>query len=284
MSEMTTSSMRPVRTLAVASGKGGVGKTNLSVNLAVSLAEFGQQVLLLDADLGLGNVDVLLGLKPEKNLSHVLSGECGLDDIVVTGPKGIRVVPASSGTQHLSQLSSAELASIVNAFGAINDPIDTLIVDTSAGVADNVLSFCRAVHDVVVVACDEPTSLADSYALVKILVNECDVDRIHTVASMVSGEGQGAQTFRTLDSVARQFLGVGLKFLGEVPDDRYLRKAVRARRAVVDAYPLSRAALAYRQLAGAISRWPADDELSGQVQFFFERLVSVSSDSQRVPH
>ena len=154
--------MRPVRTLAVASGKGGVGKTNLSVNLAVSLAEFGQQVLLLDADLGLGNVDVLLGLKPEKNLSHVLSGECGLDDIVVTGPKGIRVVPASSGTQHLSQLSSAELASIVNAFGAINDPIDTLIVDTSAGVADNVLSFCRAVHDVVVVACDEPTSLADS--------------------------------------------------------------------------------------------------------------------------
>ena len=134
----------PVRVIAVTSGKGGVGKTNISVNLAASLSLAGQRVMLMDADLGLANVDVLLGLEPHFDLQHVISGEKSLDEIIVQGPLGIHVVPASSGVEKMAELTSVEHASLIAAFSELKQPIDVLIVDTAAGIADGVVSFARA--------------------------------------------------------------------------------------------------------------------------------------------
>ena len=158
-----------IKVIAVSGGKGGVGKTNVSLNTAIALAQLGKSVLVLDADLGLANVDVMLGLRVQRNLSHVLSGECELDDIIIEGPAGMKIIPATSGTQSMVDLTPAEHAGLIRAFSDMQTQFDVLIVDTAAGISDMVLSFCRASQDVMLVVCDEPTSITDCYALMKLL-------------------------------------------------------------------------------------------------------------------
>jgi flagellar biosynthesis protein FlhG len=163
---MSQNSNQGVKVIAVTGGKGGVGKTNVSLNTAIAMGQQGQRVLVLDADLGLANCDVMLGLRVEKNLSHVLSGECELDEILVEGPAGIKIVPATSGSQSMVELTPAEHAGLIRAFSELNTQFDVLIVDTAAGISDMVLSFSRAAQDVMVVVCDEPTSItAVSYTI-----------------------------------------------------------------------------------------------------------------------
>ena len=170
-----------VKVIAVTGGKGGVGKTNITLNTAIALAKQGKRVMVLDADLGLANVDVLLGLRVERNLAHVLAGECTIDDILITGPHGIKIAPASSGTQAMTDLSIAEHAGLIRAFSNMQTPIDILLVDTAAGISDMVLSFSRAAQDIMVVVCDEPTSLTDAYALIKLLNREHGVFKFKIV-------------------------------------------------------------------------------------------------------
>jgi len=158
---------KPVRVIAVTSGKGGVGKTNLSVNIGVAMAKAGRRVAILDADMGLANVDILLGMFPAFNLSHVLSGEKTLKEVMMTGPAGLKVIPASSGIQRMSDLSNAEQAGLISAFSEIDNDLDVLIVDTAAGISASVVNFARACQEIIVVVCDEPTSLADAYAYIK---------------------------------------------------------------------------------------------------------------------
>ena len=174
-----------IKVIAITGGKGGVGKTNVSLNMAVALAEQGKKVMVLDADLGLANVDVMLGLRAERNLSHVLSGECELDDVIIHGPKGIFIIPATSGSQSMVELSPAQHAGLIRAFSEMRTEFDILIVDTAAGISDMVLSFSRAAQDVVAVVCDEPASITDAYALIKLLSREHGVFRIKVVANMV---------------------------------------------------------------------------------------------------
>ena len=143
-----------VKVIAVTGGKGGVGKTNVTLNLAMAMAQMGKKVLVLDADLGLANCDVMLGLRVEKNLFHVLSGEADLDDILIEGPFGIKIVPATSGTQSMTELSPAEHAGLIRAFSELRTAFDVLLIDTAAGISDMVLSFSRASQDVLVVVCD----------------------------------------------------------------------------------------------------------------------------------
>ena len=147
-------SPRPVRVIAVTSGKGGVGKTNVSVNLAVALAASGKQVMLMDTDLGLANVDLLLGLKPKLNLSHVVSGECTLEEILVEGAQGLQIVPASSGIKEMTTLTPAQHAGLINAFAELGNSVDILMIDTAAGISESVINFTQAAHEVVVVVCD----------------------------------------------------------------------------------------------------------------------------------
>ncbi len=161
-----------VQVVAVTGGKGGIGKTGISINLSVCLAGLGRRVALLDADLWLANIDVLLGLKPKHNLEDVLSGQYQLSDIMLPGPAGISIIPASSGIQRMTMLSSREHAGLIHAFSDIGDKIDVLVIDTAAGISDSVVSFVRAAQEILVVVCDEPSSITDAYALIKLLNKE----------------------------------------------------------------------------------------------------------------
>jgi flagellar biosynthesis protein FlhG len=268
---------RPVRVLAVSSGKGGVGKTNVAVNLGVSLSELGRHAVLLDADLGLANVDVLLGLQPKFNLSHVLSGERSLDEILVEGPSGLKIVPASSGIQRMSELTTAEQAAVIRAFGEMNQDIDVLLVDTAAGISGGVVNFARACQDIILVVCDEPTSLTDAYAFIKLLNRDYGVHRFQILPNMVQDYQQGQALFGKLCRVTDRYLDVTLDLLGVVPRDEQLRKAVQKQTPVVVAYPHSKAARAFRALALKMDALPISGQASGRLEFFVERMIQYHS-------
>ena len=262
----------PVRVIAVTSGKGGVGKTNVSVNLSAALAAAGERVLLMDADLGLANVDVLLGLSPEFDLQHVINGEKSLDDVVIPGPAGFQLIPASSGVEHMAELTTLQQASLITAFSELKTPIDTLIVDTAAGISGSVVSFAKACQEVIVVVCDEPTSLTDAYALIKVMSTRHGVSRFQMLANMVKDENQGLLLYDKLLNTCDRFLNVGLGYLGAMPFDDQLRAAVKAQQSVVSAYPRSRAAKAMGRIAEKVKAWPRPEHGTGQLQFFVERL------------
>ena len=270
---------RPVRVVAVTGGKGGVGKTNVSVNLAIALAELERRVMLLDADLGLANVDVVLGLHPPYDLSHVIRGERELQEVVMQGPGGIQVIPGASGVKQMAALSEAEHAGLIQAFSDLGADLDTLVVDTAAGISDTVISFARAAHEVLVVVCDEPASLTDAYAIIKLLNRDHGQSRFRVLANMVQSNQEGHELYNKLCRVTDRYLDVMLGYMGCIPHDEALRKAVRGQRAVVQAYPRSRVAQAFRSLARKIDALPMPLGANGQLQFFVERLIQYSTES-----
>ena len=264
---------KQIKVIAVSGGKGGVGKTNVSLNTAISLAKLGKRVLVLDADLGLANVDVMLGLRVQRNLSHVLSGECELDDIIIQGPEGINILPASSGTQSMVDLTPAEHAGLIRAFSDMQTQFDILIVDTAAGISDMVLSFCRASQDVLLVVCDEPTSITDCYALMKLLSRDHGLFKFKVVANMVRSTKEGQQLFAKLSKVTDRFLDVSLELVAVIPFDENIRKAVRKQQAIVEAFPNSPASIVFKSLAQNIISWPVPKQASGHLEFFIEQLL-----------
>ena len=207
-------SMHPVQVIAVTGGKGGVGKTNVSVNLALALADLGRRVMLLDADLGLANVDVLLGLTPKRTLADVIEGRCELRDVLLLGPGGVRIVPAASGTQSMVHLSPMQHAGLIQAFSDISDNLDVLVVDTAAGIGDSVVSFVRAAQEVLLVVCDEPTSITDAYALIKLLNRDHGMTRFRVLANMAHSPQEGRNLFAKLTKVTDRFLDVALQYVG----------------------------------------------------------------------
>lgn len=266
---------RSLRVVAVTSGKGGVGKTNVSINLALGLAGLGRQVLLLDADLGLANVDVLLGLRALYNLSHVTSGERTLDEILIEGPGGMRIVPAASGIRAMAQLPPAAHANLIRAFGELSFRFDTLVVDTAAGISDSVLTFARASQEVIVVVCPEPASLADAYALIKVLSIDQGVRRFHVVCNLCNSPEDARSTFARLRAVTDRFLDVTLHDMGAIPRDDCLPKAVRRQQPVLDAYPGSPSAKALKELARIADKWSGPTGPSGHLEFLVERLIGL---------
>lgn len=266
----------PVRVISIASGKGGVGKTNVSVNLAVAMAQAGKEVMLMDADMGLANVDVMLGLRPTYNLSHVIRGERSLEEVILTGPAGVKIVPASSGIQDMSTLGEAECGGLVRAFSELSNHLDVLIIDNAAGIAESVMSFCRAAQEVIVVVCDEPTSITDAYALIKVLKQDFGIQRFHILPSMVSSMQDGRDLFTKLTRVTDKFLDVTLDFMGYVPYDDFLKKAVQKQHAVVSAYSRSKATMAFKNLAKKADNWPMPSSAAGHLEFFVERLIQAS--------
>ena len=267
----------PVRVIAVTGGKGGVGKTNISVNLGVALAELGRRVMLLDADLGLANIDVILGIHARRNLSHVMKGECSLEEIMVTGPKGIRVIPGASGMQHMAELSPAEHAGLIHAFSEVANDVDVLLIDTAAGISDLVVSFSRAAQEQIVVVCDEPASITDAYAIIKLLNREHGISRFRVLANMAKSVQEGRDLFNKMCRVTDQYLDVMLSYMGAIPYDEQLRKAVKSQKPVVEAFPRSRASQAFKNLAKKADNWPVPTGVSGDLQFFVERLIQYSS-------
>ncbi len=266
----------PVQVIAVTGGKGGVGKTSVALNLATGLAALGKRVLFLDGDLGLANADVLLGIAPRYTLAHVLSGERTLEEIIVETPQGFHLVPAASGVAQLADLSQAEHLGIVRAFSSLARKLDVLIVDTAAGIGQGVLQFSQASQEVLIVIRDEPTSITDGYALIKVLSREHGVQRFRAVVNMSRRPGEGPALFRKLERVTSRFLDVVLDYVGEIPEDTWMRRAIREQRPVIAAFPSSPSAVALKNVAVAADKWPVAQGPRGNLEFFVERLVQRS--------
>jgi flagellar biosynthesis protein FlhG len=279
MESMQTAGLRraanpgPVQVIAVTGGKGGVGKTSVSVNLATALASTGKRVMLLDGDLGLANVDVFLGLSPRHTMAHVLSGERSLDEIILESAQGVQVVPGASGVADLANLSAAGHLNLVQAFSTLSTRVDAMIVDTSAGISHSVMQFSQAAQHVLLVVCDEPASMTDAYALVKVLSRTHNVNRFRVLANMVRAPGEGEILFDKLHRVTSKFLDATLEYVGEIPEDPYLRRAIREQRPVIAAFPSSPATRAFKKLALKADKWPVPDGPRGNLEFFVERLV-----------
>lgn len=268
---MADSTDKGMRVIAITSGKGGVGKTNASTNLALALGELGQKVLLMDADLGLSNVDVLLGLSPDRDLADVVEGKLPLQDILMPVTPQVSVIPAASGVAKMADLTHAQLANLVAAFDALPETPDTLIVDTAAGISRDVQQFCSAAQEVVVVVTPDPSSLTDAYALMKVMGREHGIERFHLLANRVGNVDEGRQLFGRISETCLRFLDTQIRWLGAIPEDRMLQRAVQQRRPVTLAFPGSAAATGFRDAARQINQWPLQ-QAGNRVQFFFEHL------------
>ncbi len=270
------------KVITVASWKGGVGKTNVVANLAISLARSGHRVMVFDADLGLGNIDILLGLTPRFNISHVLSGEKSLEQVLVRGPQDIWVLPASSGVSSMAALDTRSQARLIDAVSSLAIPLDYLLVDCAAGIAGDVLTFSRAAQDLVVVLSNEPASVADAYALMKVLSRQYGLRRFHLLPNMVRDAREGRALFGKITGVADRYLDVSLDLVGSIPLDPALRAAVRAQRAVVESAPGSPSALAFAAVAERVRTWPVPKGPSGQLEFFMSQLLQTDPSAAAV--
>jgi flagellar biosynthesis protein FlhG len=192
---------------------------------------------------------------------------------------GVRIVPAASGIKRMTQLTPGEHAGVICAFSELSADLDVLLIDTAAGINDSVVTFSRAAHDVIVIVCDEPASVTDAYALIKVLSRDYGVARFHILTNMVASMAQGQELYQKFARVTSRFLDVTLQFLGVVPFDEQLRKAIQKQRALVEMFPSSKGALAFKRLAAKTEDWPVPQSASGRLEFFVERLVRFGSGS-----
>jgi len=225
------------RVIAITSGKGGVGKTSIVGNLGYAFTKLGKKVLILDADLGLGNLDVLLGLTPKYNLSHVILGEKTIDEILVEGPGKMKILPASSGIQELTHLTKDQKIQIFTQLDLLIDSVDIVFIDTAAGISSNVMDFNATAQEVVVVVSPEPTSITDAYALMKVLSLKYSGKACKLMVNMVSRPEEGREVFRQLQIVTDRFLDISIEYLGYVLFDRKVTKGVKNQKIVSELYP-----------------------------------------------
>ncbi len=245
--------------IAVTSGKGGVGKTNVVGNLSVSLSELGKKIVVLDADFGLANIDVLLGLTPRYHLGHVLFGNKSLTEIMVQGPKGIRIIPASSGLQRMSELTLAQRNHLVESFTHLDSDTDYFIIDTAAGISRNVIHFLLAAQEVVVVSAPEPTAIVDAYAVIKIILVEDPKKPIQVLINSVENAEDAHEVFCQINSVVKRFLNREIDYLGHIERDSHVPQAVRSQMLVTHRYPNAPASRCFRDLARRIAQQDNSD-------------------------
>ncbi len=265
------------RVISFTSGKGGVGKTNIVANLALSLAKLGKKVLIFDADLGLANIDVLLGLSPKFNINHVFSGQKSLLDILVDGPGGVKILPASSGVEQLCRLSESQKLFLLGEFDHLGRFFDLLLIDTSAGISENVVYFNLAAQHRVVVVTPEPTSITDAYALVKVMTTRYGTKDFFILVNQVRSAREAARVYEQILRVTDRFLGpsVSLRYLGALPKDNKLCRAVRNQKAVVDVYPDSAISRTFSDLARKLLEEEMGDYVDGSIKFFGRSLLGV---------
>lgn len=265
---------KPVRVITVTSGKGGVGKSNLTLGLALALARAGKKVLIWDADLGLANIDVLLGLKTTASIHDLLSGAKTLSEIIVEGPAGLRIMPAASGILELGELSEGQKQRLLSEFDDWDDDLEYLLIDTAAGIGSNVVYFNLAAQERIVVLTNEPTSITDAYALIKVLSTRYQQDHFHILPNQVSGAKEAKNVFGLISAVADRHLQVSLHFLGYVPRDEAVTAAVRAQKPFLLAAPDSEASRSIEEIARRLEANPPDEFAGGGLVFFLNRLAS----------
>ncbi|MBA3004454.1 MAG: MinD/ParA family protein [Desulfurivibrio sp.] len=264
------------RVICVTSGKGGVGKTNITTNLGYFLAKAGKKVLILDADLNLANVDILLGLTPRYNLHHVFMGEKTLAEVLVQGPEGLLILPASSGIMELADLTEQQRLYFLSEMSALAQKIDIMLIDTAAGINNNVIYFNLAARERIIILTPEPTSLTDAYALVKVLSSRHDVKKFRILVNLARSEKEALSVFRKLSIVADRFLdSLSLDYLGYIPYDSKLPTAVREQRLVSDIFPDAPSSKMFSKLAGNIFQEDPEMKADGNIKFFWQGLVDL---------
>ena len=272
--ELASKSYGPTKVIAVTSGKGGVGKSNMVINLGIALAKLRRRVLIVDVDLGLANIETLLGITCEYSVQHVVDGQKRLEDIIVPGASGIRIIPGSSGISRLADLSSKKRKEFIEHFGRLQGTVDVILVDTMAGISKNVVGFAVAADEVLLVTTPEPTAVLDAYAMVKTIFHRQRNANIKLLVNMVSDERQARQTAHRIESVVKQFLNRRVRTVGYVPLDQHVREAVMKSRALMELYPNSPAAKSVQTVAARLVdfRVPLEE---GRKRGFLERLVAA---------
>lgn len=266
-----------VKVIAVTSGKGGVGKSSISLNLAVSMAKERSKVLLLDGDLNLPNLDIMLGLQSGLNLSHVVADKCRLIDTIVEGPYGLKVVPGASGSDEMAKITLLQQAGLIDAFNELEVNIDYLIVDTAAGISDTVLSFARSSQEIIVVACNEPSSLHDTCSLIRKMNKEYKWKQFRLIANMVDSAAGGRDLYAKLSRLTESLIDVQLDYLGAIPFDERMISAAKKQQSIVTLYPNSCASKALMHLAKIIHSRRLNIALGGNTSFFVEQLALRAS-------
>jgi len=263
------------RVITVTSGKGGVGKSNIVVNLGLALARLGQKVLLIDADLGLANLDILLGLSPRFTIHDLLSLRRSLPEVMVDGPEGIKILPASSGIPELADLDKHQKMFLLNELDEYSEKVDVVLIDTGAGISRNVLFFNIAALERIVVANNEPTSITDAYALIKVLASKHGENHYKLLVNGLSKPQEGEMVYRTLLRVTERFLGKGisLEYLGFIPYDEAIPRAVLKQQPVLSLYPRAKVSQCFSSLAKKLWDSSAPRDMGSNIKFFWRRLL-----------
>lgn len=258
-----------MKTIAITSGKGGVGKSTITANLALALAKLGKRVMVLDADLGLGNIDVLYDLRPTYTLEHVVKGEKALEEILLEGPMGIRVIPAPSGVEEMVALRDEERLMLLEGFRRVTEGVDIFLIDTAPGISSNVIFFNLAASQVVVVVSPDPCSLVDSYALIKVMALGHSKRRLGILVNGSRDEREARRIFERLDTLASRFLGATLDYVGQIPQDPKVVLSGRRKQLFLEAYPDTKASQSLMGIAHRIAEDPTG-RMGPEMVFFVE--------------
>ncbi len=264
------------RVITVTSGKGGVGKTSIAVNLAIQMQRLGKRVIILDADFGLANIEVMLGIRPQYNLADLMFRGKSLSEIITKGPEGIGFISGGSGIQELARMTKEQVMYLTQKLVELDSMADVILVDTGAGIADNVLEFVTASSEVVLVATSEPTSITDAYALLKALNRRAGFSREHTSIKMISNrvgsEAEGKSLYEKMSVVVDKFLNIQPEFLGIIPQDDMISKAVMVQKPITMAYPNAPAAKAMQLIAAKLCDSPQQESKKGITGLFSDMI------------
>jgi len=260
---------------SITSGKGGVGKTAVVANLAFNLASMGKRVLILDADLGLANIDVVFGLSPKYNLNHFFSGEKDLQEIIADGPLGIKILPAGSGTQNFTRLDAHQKVRLLDGLDSMQNHYDYVLIDTEAGISENVTYFNTAAQEIIVVTTPEPTAITDAYALMKLLSTQFHEKKFNLVVNQIQTEDNALDVYRKLTMVANRYLDISIDFLGSIPADRQMIDSIRKQKVISELFPASKVTSSFSELAKRICSEPSQATPKGNLQFFWKKLLNI---------
>lgn len=262
------------KTITIASGKGGVGKTSLVANMAICLSQIGQRVIVLDADLGLANIDVIFGVRPTHSLIDVINGDKNIDEIMVQGPRGVQIIAGGSGVRELANIEEEKFNRLFSQLSFLEDKADYLLIDTGAGISNSVLSFCHGADQIVIVTNTEPTSLTDAYGIIKVLNNQKAQNSISILVNRVEEGDNGKQVFERLAKVSKDFLNLEVGFMGTLPQDRNMHIAIRQQTPLMVFSPMSPAAKELRRIVSETIHELPDNYTETENTGFFERVAN----------
>jgi len=275
----SSSTVNRPKVIAITSGKGGVGKTNVVGNLAIACQRMGKRVLIFDADLGLANIDIIFGLNPKHNIEEVIKGEKELSQIIVKGPEGVAILPASSGVQELAHLTEGQKINLLSEFDILSNMFDILLIDTGAGISSNVTYFNMAAEERIIVVTPEPTSITDAYALIKVMFYQHGTKNFFLLLNMVGDEREAKSVYQNLSRVAGRFMGgISIDYAGFIPWDSLLQEAVSRREPVVCCYPEGSSSNSFKELANYLLKQTDRRPIDGNIKFFWKRLIAGAVD------